>query len=93
MAAEESAPVSSEEVERFVAGLELRYVSGSGDSNLRSIAGWLTYPVCEGAVLVPRDLIFGLYLEGPDQGFDWNKAELLREAIRSALAGWAPCGP
>lgn len=54
-------------------------------------------PFCGDAGIVPRQYVFGLFIDGGtdpvplDEAFDATKAELFREQVHSALSNWASC--
>ena len=63
----------------------------------RSASGWARIPFCQNSTVVPREYVFGFFideatnLDNADDTFNAVRAELLREQIRSALSGWGPC--
>jgi hypothetical protein len=60
-----------------------------------SIAGWAQIPFCSGTTVVPRQFLFGLFINNSTSDttsantFNATKAELLREQIHDALASCA----
>jgi hypothetical protein len=56
-----------------------------------AIAGWFRIPYCSGAFIVPKEYVFGLFINNSTSDttsantFNATKAELLREQIRAGL--------
>ncbi len=63
----------------------------------RSLGAWARVPFCQGSTVVPREYVFGFFIDeatdrdNADDTFANVRAELLREQIRDALSGWASC--
>ncbi|MCH7698221.1 MAG: serine hydrolase [Chloroflexi bacterium] len=63
----------------------------------RSAGGWARIPFCQNSTVVPREYVFGFFIDeatnqsNANSTFGAVRAELLREQIRSALSGWGPC--
>jgi hypothetical protein len=63
----------------------------------RSVAGSAEIPSCFRGVVGEREYVWGIFIDGATSAnaanntFNAAKAEPLREPIRSALSGWAPC--
>lgn len=63
----------------------------------RSVGGYALIPFCEAGAVVPREYVFGFFIDQATSQANANntfaavRAELLREQIRDALADWASC--
>ena len=62
-----------------------------------SVGGYAEIPFCQASAVVPREYVFGFFIDeatnqsNANSTFGAVRAELLREQIRSALSGWGPC--
>ena len=62
-----------------------------------SVGGYAEIPFCQASVVVPREYVFGFFIDeatdlaNMEATFAAVRAELLREQIRSALSDWGQC--
>lgn len=98
MVNEEAPPgMTAAQKQSFLNQVQTSYKAGSyslSDGQYRSIAGWVQIPFRSSGAVVPRQYVFGIFIDkatNSDKASNtWAtaRAEVLREQIRAALKTW-----